>query len=1075
MALPGVVLDLMRSAPQASDMSMIIQQPQYYTEGPYLADREWLGHVWSCRIAAPPVDDPIGEISVNNGAAAVDLEDGMSIFIGSTLGGWDRTILRLRTDQTVDAATATLLVATSSDLRGRIFVGDYVVVLDEFRLWQRYGRVTVAGQVVSWYKDHDIEWDDIGASDAERRLAAMPPCPIMGPHAVKFVAAPEVNSQFYFDWADSYATAPGETITDWVSEGEQDFAGNEWTSVLETPGWQDTLGISGMRGFRTTLRVWDGNGNAINAPYRRGHRYVFTMRRPGDTQPGDPPYAEPITQFRLNNLNGSFEQGYWKASVTVYGDTASKYTIIPGTLVILFTDDWYTVDSPYMAPTGMRKASVGPIYDRENLLMVGWIGNASVTQDPETGDTTFEIMSAPETASRFEGYPIPIGDDNVTTDWIRAPDLTVDRAAWHYVCWHSTLAHVADYYWSGDTHELKGMDYNDGPFYNVLSSFYQNRLFAKPICDKYGRVIIEVDAQMQAYGSLETLWTLDAGDWADKLTIAKYEVDRVKAAECGGIAYDLGNITPYLSRSPGFFNKYHGTLRASNALAITDQDYLNTLSGRLLNAANYEWDVTVPLAGQWRWLDIVPQTAVYFDDMEYERDVLSGRGIIRDISVQHFPEAGCIFNTISVELEMPSDPAGVTIPIPDELPTRTRPKPKLPVSPGLPPLPGWPEEDDGRRIIATDAGVFVCNDILNTSPHWYAANAGFVTADDLNVWDIKRDPFHWWTSGGSERTLWAVSSSGVWKHELFPTGTWVQIVTLADLGVWFGDAPDPGTLLHFCRITCSIEVDDLQAVSCCTHAWSAVVTQDRAWNFVMAGGAIQNMFQAEHTGDGLGYGNVRFAPHGGGNVIYAASNRAPGHVVGSRGILWKSVNRGGAWANIDQHGPAQRGVLCSISVPYVDAGSSDLDVLWGRGGHIAGTTGRYRVSTDAGASFANIPGAMVDDYVWMGTSNLPVRIWFLAARPDNDSCKWSIDGGTSYTTLPLLVPFFEAYSSHTMWQGDYLKSVLIGGTPTGGAPGNVRLYWNDIGQATWLDKTGNLDGLGPNIVRGIERDSMGSA
>jgi hypothetical protein len=219
---------------------------------------------------------------------------------------------------------------------------------------------------------------------------------------------------------------------------------------------------------------------------------------------------------------------------------------------------------------------------------------------------------------------------------------------------------------------------------------------------------------------------------------------------------------------------------------------------------------------------------------------------------------------------------------------------------------------------------------------------------------------------------------------------------------------------------------------------------------------------------------MMFANHGGGNVIYAVANEEYSHVVASRGELWKTTNRGAGWAMIDTHGPAQRGYLTSISVPYIDESNPDQWVYWGRGGHVAIIPSIYRVSSDQGASFATLPNTDLQ-YAKIGTSGNQNRLFILADRPDLRNCKYSLDGGVSYTTLPLIVAANEAFSSFTEWQGNHLLNVLLGSTPTAGAPGNVRMYYWVSGSPSWLDKTGNLDSLGPTEVREIQRDSMGSA
>nr|NIV28055.1 hypothetical protein [Anaerolineae bacterium] len=220
MPLPTAAdLALMRSHPQTSQLFMCLQQAQYQDGG------VWTGYIWSARINGVHADDPTAALTVDGGGAAVDLLDGMTVLVGSSYGEWDKGTFRVRGDQSVGPATTSLNIGLSAEVRGWVSDDDYLVVLDEFRFWQRYGRIEMSGEDILWYKDYDIEWSDLGANDAARRLAMMPPVPNMYCCGVKFVEIGSNSAQFYFDWQYSYATAPGEAITDWVSEGETDHGG----------------------------------------------------------------------------------------------------------------------------------------------------------------------------------------------------------------------------------------------------------------------------------------------------------------------------------------------------------------------------------------------------------------------------------------------------------------------------------------------------------------------------------------------------------------------------------------------------------------------------------------------------------------------------------------------------------------------------------------------------------------------------------------------------------------------------------------------------------------------------------
>ena len=686
-------LTLLRTTPHKSKLYMIVQQTMQ-REG-----SNWADYLWSCQVNGNPagtIGDLVAEIAINNGdAGGTDLLDGMTIFIGTNKGDHDKGIFVVRKDQLgVDNATIALTIGSTSEIVGIVADDDWIVVLDEFRLWTRYPRITEAGGVLTWYKDYDLLWTDLGANAPLRREASLPAVPIMGPHAVRFV---DVGGtvDIDFDWSDSYTTYPGAGITNWASLGLRGSVSGNWGSAAQNPAVQTYAGpdaanndISGMAGFRVWLELTtDVEDPAVR--FRRGVRYVFTMRRPGESTDNDPRNAEPIVDFELTSLSGSYDEGMWAASATIFGSSSHEYDIWEGALVIIFADDWY----------GEDKDSIGPIDDRENILFIGRIADGSIRQDSETGDTSFDIISAAGQAQNRDMYPIVIENADDAGQWYECPDLTTDRAAWHYLIWHTTLSLIGDWYWSGDAGEIRAMDFLAGGIYSTIDSFYQDRLFARFLCDRYERNRAEVDLQLEIEGSGTTILTLLNEDTIGDVQFHEVTELQTSIVELGGLNYNAGLITPYLSKAPGTVNRSKGSQFQNTSMVVVDQATLNLIAGRMLARMNNQWpEAILPFAGNWRTFDIWPQEYVILNTDTVRHEFSSDKFIPRRIEMNYEDEA--LFITVSAEKET-GGISGQTIDIPDELPVV--PPPVVPVYPPVnPPTPDNPGgEDRGRRIIAT--------------------------------------------------------------------------------------------------------------------------------------------------------------------------------------------------------------------------------------------------------------------------------------------------------------------------------------------------------------------------------------
>jgi hypothetical protein len=1079
-------LATLRTYPHKSDLYLIVQQPMYRSGG------AWAGYLFAAQIDGAPAGtagDLVASLTVDNaevggGGADVDIFANMTVFVGTNKGDHDKGIFYTRNGFTADAATTAIPIGASSDVVDVIEDDDWVVIIDEFRLWTRYPRVTEAGGDLTWYKDYDVLFTDLGGTAAARRQAELPAIPIMGPHRVAFIDL-DSSVTFDFDWSDSYAASPGAAVDAWDSEGIRGATSGNWTSALENPGAQTYDGssidadndISGLAGFRTWL-ILGTDQQDPSERFRSGIRYVFTLRRPGETVDGiDPPHAEPITDFSVSGLSGSYDDGGWRCTVTIFGSQAHEYEVWPGALVILFAEDWY----------GSTKDSIGPISGAENIVFIGRVADGSVRQDPETGDVTFDVLSAAGQARNRETFPVPIENDDAATEWYQAANLTVDRAAWFYLVWHTTLANICDWYWggadAGGDEEIKAMDFLAGDVYTTLDTFYAERCMARVLCDRYERFKIERNLQLQAQGSGTTVLTVATGDWLDELQFRETVETQTSIVELGGVNYNAGLIRPYLCKAPGTVNRQKGRNAQNMAMAATDQATLNTLAGRWLAALNNRWPDNVFPFGNWRVFDIWPQEYIVASPDTVRHTFASDKFIIRRVGIE--AGDGALFVTVNAELET-GGVDGQTIVIPDELPTPV--PPRIPFWP--PQTPPAPDNDAGssdlgRRIIGTNVGVFVTDNIGTANPVWYAVNNGFSSANDRYVYDIKRDPWHWWTSGGTERTLWAATKTGFWKHENFPYGTWVNVISISDIETnsprTYAGVPTALTddTIYRARMAFSAEKDERWAAVYHGSCTPSGVGQppESCWVAVFDDDAYVSCTEMSVSNRTFGFGAVSFAPHGGANRVWVVTNYNYDNAGDSEARIYRSINAGGAWsAAADSIDANTRGLYTSLSIPYISPESTDQYLLWGRGGNVVGSNSRYRISTNGGTTWADLPQT-AQGYSELNTGGQPEYIWLNTYRPDLFTCKWSNDRGVTYNLLPLnnAVTIDDSGCSFPIWNGGTLQSVVACNTPNLGLAHWVSLWEN--GRPAWVNKTGNLLSVAPTLatIFAIDRDSMGTA
>lgn len=785
MTIPAPDLLKLRSVPHKSRLYLIMQQPIWKD----IADA-WTGFIWYGTLTAAP-GTTNDELSVNS-PSNVTLLDGMTVLIDSAeTGGRDRGTFKIHGDQTITINAAETLYIHNSGELGDVQNGDKVCVIDEFRYWPRYPKTIEAAGALTWYKDWGYFRDSLAAdgytwAQLANSQAVYPPIPIMGPHRVAFIDPAVGTVNVDFDWSGSYTLSPGgATQAPWTAVGENGAGG--WNDNVENPAAQAYTVLSGMAGFRTTLEVNSTMADPI-IEFRRGMRYVFTLRRPEEYRDGVDPTPKshyvPITDFDVSSISGDFSAGSWSTSIRIFGSAASEYDVQPGALVIVFAEDWYAG----------TKESLGPIDGAENIVIVGHIADGTIAQDAETGDVSFDIVSLAEQASRRENYPVPITNDDTPTEWTDAQDLTVSRAAWWFTAWHSNLAQVTDVFadiqndGASDTREIAGHDFLAGDLLRAsLDQFLQARVVGRVLMDRYERASFVIDRQVQAAGGATTLFDLASGDWIGQAQVREANEIPANIVEAGGVLYAAGVITPFLSIAPGNVSGYIGTSQASNNLAVTGQPQLNTLSGDLYAAANNHYpELVLQMAGNWRFGDLWPQEYIDVDLTTVRVTFTNADFLVRGVSFDYDPAQGVMMTTYRCEFET-DGPDGVKVDILSELPTATG---AMDTPPQKPPTFG------GKALLATDDGVWVTYDLFDETPVWESLNDGLGASgvDARDVYSLVEDP-------NNPGEYWAGTSAGIYYNDdLLGTGTWAQLLTLANIETLIGVAANTCQGVAFCAL-----------------------------------------------------------------------------------------------------------------------------------------------------------------------------------------------------------------------------------------------------------------------------------
>lgn len=488
-----------------------------------------------------------------------------------------------------------------------------------------------------------------------------------------------------------------------------------------------------------SLLVTDDNGNTHKA-----YRPVIVVDRPGE---GDsPPYQE----FEIENLEGDWESGEWRASIRVIGDaTPSEFP--NNARVIIFCEDWY----------GDTKQSIGGWYGQEDILLCANVIEDSVRQDAETGEVTFEVASITNQLKELDIWPLNFKNMvGAPAAWHEFKDMTVEDIFWHIVEEHSTLKNVADVFiWTGVSggKRVDFFDASEASIYDQLDQQLLSAIYGHLVSSRYSSVhgnrnfnMLNVDQRIQVG---RVMMNLEKQDWMDDLEIAgERHRDAVCQVDFIGFIYnedgdpiEVYSLAPENQKNFGRVEKTSGIL-LSGATIEEAQPEANELSGLYLAYQNIRFPSLTAKLRNYRIFDPAHQDLVGLAVQPADTprgydwyDAETGKAkefIARRVSYEIDHEGGYMTAVLGLEASTwgKDGTSGEYPPIP--------PPDEPPEPPPFPPLP-TPEPWKARVYVATKSnGIYYTEDFSGPGggdPSWWTVNEGLGA---LTTYDLQPDPWN---------------------------------------------------------------------------------------------------------------------------------------------------------------------------------------------------------------------------------------------------------------------------------------------------------------------------------------------
>lgn len=480
--------------------------------------------------------------------STANIKPGMTLLVGSSTTGaamWDAGQTRIRKVP----AGGKLNIAETSDIA---FNGKVLTVIEEFLPWPRHPRVTSSVVKMDWdvaYSDQNTDFTPVAIWGSDRVAEQLLPAGI----------------SLVFDASGSYCT--GSTITGYA------FACAGATITGGTTATPSIL-FPAPATYMVYLTLTAANGKTcVSSRVVDIYAQNDIVVDENTTIP-----ARPAAQVKLDSCSGDWMAGGWTFDLTMVSGV-DLVTVRPRARVILFAEDYY----------GSTKTSIGPLLGSENIIAIGWIGTQSTDINVAASSVSFTVYGAYYWIDQESSFPL--GIRNITgaaNAWINIHDLTVDKMLVNTLIWRTTLTGIVDCYLTGDTRKASELATQGGSIWAQLVNIAEPTILARPCCDRYSRLYIEINTQyLASKAGVPVVMSPTKGDDSAEFTFEKRLTAQTSQLRISGVYYNGTTAKAIFSLSPGHTPKQYGAWRNQDYLLLASaQATANNLCGDMMGVDN---------------------------------------------------------------------------------------------------------------------------------------------------------------------------------------------------------------------------------------------------------------------------------------------------------------------------------------------------------------------------------------------------------------------------------------------------------------------------------------------------------